>query len=656
MQADSEPRTGYDAPLLGRWRGRYRLTPLMLARLAVAGAVGIIVVMLAVSAAILLNGRETAITVWQQEMTSSATMLSENAAQSFVAADIILHSLSDAFSDVPAGRPEEVTRALSQASVHQTLRNLTRGVPQVDALTVIDLAGTIVNSSRTFPAPSLPVMDRSYVKAHVTDPTRGLFISPPVRNRVTGSWTIFLSRKIRNRDGQTLGFGVLGIPTEFFEKFYRTTVSDSRLMVSLQREDGTKLATFPASVAPEDDAESGLDPGTTGPPPIDISRRWTRDANGDPLLEIRRALPGYPAMVSIAASTELLYERWWQRARILGLTVVFNASLILLLAIWVRILMQRQVDTLADLSASERAATESQRALLLRDEREARLMRDAEVKTRVLAFDAEIRRSVGRLGEMISRIGSAAARMSAAADTAQRGSESAEVASNRAAQHVSVVAGNAETISEAGKDVAARTAASVSVVQDVIGEADRTDYAITTLADATTQIDHVSGLIRQVASQTNLLALNATIEAARAGEAGRGFAVVASEIKSLASQTTAATVEIGRQIEAIHRASELSIEALQAIRRRVLDTRSLNEGVVESLAGHSRSTDEIARTIRVAAGEAIEVEASARAVREAADLSSRSAGDVLALAVGLDEEAKRIHGQIETFFRSLDAA
>ncbi|WP_369292641.1 methyl-accepting chemotaxis protein [Bradyrhizobium yuanmingense] len=68
------------------------------------------------------------------------------------------------------------------------------------------------------------------------------------------------------------------------------------------------------------------------------------------------------------------------------------------------------------------------------------------------------------------------------------------------------------------------------------------------LAAAAERIGSVVQLIAAIAQQTNLLALNATIEAGRVGEAGKGFAIVAQEVKSLASQTAQATVEISGQI------------------------------------------------------------------------------------------------------------
>ena len=78
-----------------------------------------------------------------------------------------------------------------------------------------------------------------------------------------------------------------------------------------------------------------------------------------------------------------------------------------------------------------------------------------------------------------------------------------------------------------------------------------TNATVAKLGESSVEIGQVIKVIASMAQKIDLLALNATVEAARAGEVGAGFAVVANEVKELAKQTSNATEEISRKIEAI---------------------------------------------------------------------------------------------------------
>ena len=108
-------------------------------------------------------------------------------------------------------------------------------------------------------------------------------------------------------------------------------------------------------------------------------------------------------------------------------------------------------------------------------------------------------------------------------------------------------------------------------------------------------------MITSIAQKTDLLALNATVEAARAGEVGAGFAVVANEVKELAKQTSNATEEISRKIEAIQTDAKAAVSAISSISSVITKVNEISMSIATAVEQQSATTAEMSRNVSEAA-------------------------------------------------------
>ena len=125
------------------------------------------------------------------------------------------------------------------------LKTSINGLAQVDAITLINADGDLLNFSRYWPAPLVNVADRDYFKALKSDASLTSFVSQPVRNRGNGSWTVFLVRKIVAPNGDFLGVVLGAIDLSYFEKFFGAIELEGHGSIALLRSDGVMLARYP---------------------------------------------------------------------------------------------------------------------------------------------------------------------------------------------------------------------------------------------------------------------------------------------------------------------------------------------------------------------------------------------------------------------------
>jgi methyl-accepting chemotaxis protein len=276
--------------------------------------------------------------------------------------------------------------------------------------------------------------------------------------------------------------------------------------------------------------------------------------------------------------------------------------------------------------------------------------RTDELNRAISSFADSIHAVRDAMSHVARTLGDTSNQLTGLAETASGQTATATDAASAAASHVTTTAASTEELSASIADIYRQAKSSEGMARQAVAQAEKSNGTIQSLSHAVETIGSVVNLISNIAAQTNLLALNATIEAARAGEAGKGFAVVAGEVKSLATQTSKATEEIGRHIQMIQDTTRRSVDEIASAGGIVADIAKIAEAVAAAVDEQSAATMSIARSASSAATNASTVADALKMVEETIKRTQGAAKFVLDLSGNLSARQSELDVAVDSLF------
>ena len=190
------------------------------------------------------------------------------------------------------------------------LGTITKTMPQLRDLWVIDPNGFPVVSGTVFPMPRIDLSDREYFRVHKNKEVAGLHISEVVAARAANLNFFALSRE-RLIDGKFAGVSLVSIAPEYFADYYSRLPSDEGSSSLLIRRDGTVLARYPDPPG----APTKLPEGGAFPRAVQAQSERGMMISVSPFDGVERTfayrkLPRHDVYVATSFATSSVVRRW----------------------------------------------------------------------------------------------------------------------------------------------------------------------------------------------------------------------------------------------------------------------------------------------------------------------------------------------------------
>lgn len=271
---------------------------------------GAMVALVVIAAAAMLAQRtsERVTTDRLREMENLSLTLSEQADRALKSLELVQRSVIEDIVEMKISTEPQLADEMGSMAVHRNLRDRIEGLPYVDAITIINENGKLLNFSRYWPIPAVNISDRDYFKSLRAPGGPDTFISVPVPNRGTGTMTIYLARRFQTPEGRFLGLVLGAMEQSYFETFFSAIDLGRDGAIALFRDDGAYLAGYP-NLGPV-----GSGPANAGAAVILAHPARQGEAapgliDGKSRLYATRKLASYPLTIFVTDSTDAVRNR-----------------------------------------------------------------------------------------------------------------------------------------------------------------------------------------------------------------------------------------------------------------------------------------------------------------------------------------------------------
>ncbi|MDX3905696.1 MAG: diguanylate cyclase [Pigmentiphaga sp.] len=202
---------------------------------------------------------------------------------------------------------------------HQLLFGNLPRMRGIGALILLDASGNVLTDSRSVRARGMAFAHRDYFRVHKDSADVGLYVSRPFLSRMTGQWSIAVSRRIARPDGSFGGVVVGTLQVAYLENLFRQLDLSRNGVIALVRGDGSVIARFPAIPGMAGREVTNLKLFKHYPAVQSGSYQAEGPADGLSRLYAFTAVPSRPLIVVVGMADTDIYAGWRNKAVGIGL-------------------------------------------------------------------------------------------------------------------------------------------------------------------------------------------------------------------------------------------------------------------------------------------------------------------------------------------------